>query len=70
MQQRRQQERPEKMAGSAAGHRRAKSFAESFAALPVPRQRAARFADSRSGGRTENLGRRYALVQKQLKFLE
>jgi len=58
------------MARRAAGHRRAKSFSEPFAALPVSCECASGFADPRRGGRTENLRRRYALGQKQLKFLQ
>src|SRR5690242_11513169 len=57
------------MAGCAAGHRRAKPLAEALAALSVAGQSPARFADSRPSQGTENLRRRYALVQKQLKFL-
>lgn len=58
------------MARSSACHRRPKPLPESFSALPVACQRAARLADSRRRRRTQNLRRRYALVQKQFEFLQ
>ena len=67
---RRQQKRSKEMAGGTCSHGGAEALSIAFAAFTVAGQRVTRLADSRSGRGTQDLGRRYALVQEELKFLE